>query len=84
MPSVEGIIPRKVLPIFVVVQEMGDNRDFIYRSIIDGLIGKYQWINEKNADVEACVHLMKFNLEGVFTTDSLLSIDAPIDFDASL
>lgn len=84
MPSVEGIIPRKVLPIFVVVQEIGDNRDFIYRSIIDGLIGKYRWINEKNADVEACVHLLKFNSEGIFTTDSLLSIDAPIDFDASL
>lgn len=47
MPSVERIIPRKVLPIFVVVQEIGDNRDFIYRSIIDGLVGKYQWINEK-------------------------------------
>ncbi len=84
MPSVEGIIPRKVLPIFVVVQELGDERSDIYRSIINGLLEKYQGVNEKNADVEACVYLLKFNPEGISTTNSLLNIEIPFDFDALL
>ena len=35
MPKTEGAIPRKILPIFVIIQELGDERGTIYRLIID-------------------------------------------------
>lgn len=84
MPSVQGIIKRRVLPIFVVVQHFEDDRDNIYRSIINGLLEKYKKINEKSADIEVEMYFLKYNLERIFTSNALLKIETLLDFETSL
>lgn len=74
MPKTEGVIPRKILPIFVVVQEFGDVRDDIYCSIINELLKKYRTINEINADVEVCIYLLKICPNGIYSMNSLSNI----------
>lgn len=79
MPRIEGTIPRKVLPVFNIVQHLGDERDSVYQAILNGLLGKYLDINEKNADVEVRVYFLNFDSEGIFATNSLVNIVSSVD-----
>lgn len=79
MPSVEGIIPRKVLPVFAVMQHFGDDRDNIYRSIMNGLLEKYCSTNEKNADVEAELYFAQYDSESFVETSGLVQMSENIN-----
>lgn len=74
MPRTEGTIARKVLPVFIVNQQFGDERDGTYKSILNGLLKKYQDVNEKNADVEIRIFLLNVTSEGIFTSGSLINV----------
>lgn len=79
MPKTEGVMPRKILPIFAVVQKFGDARDDTYRSILNGLLEKYCATNDMNADVEAKLYFARYDSESFVETCGLVHMSENID-----
>lgn len=79
MPKTGGVMPRKILPIFAVMQSFGDDRDNIYRSILNGLLEKYCITNENNADVEAKLYFAQYDSESFVETNGLIKMAENID-----
>lgn len=79
MPSVEGIISRKVLPVFAIMQRFGDDRDNVYRSIMNGFFEKYCTTNEGKADVEAKLYFAQYDSESFVETSGLVQMSENID-----
>ncbi len=79
MPTVDGVIPKKKLPVFFVVQQFGDERDAVYRDVLDSLLQGIESRFEESANAEAEVYLITFAPNGVFSTKALLGLMSSVD-----
>lgn len=79
MPNIEGTILRRVLPIFIVMQQFNDERDNIYKSVINGLLEKYYDISENSSDIDVKLYFVKYTNVGFAETSELINIVSNTD-----